>query len=82
MKLVQAQIQTQAQMPELLSNLVLELADLFLDYNLSRQSEIIQAMELLKRYESFPMNAGEIFLNGFRVAIEEDAEQRGYSLEG
>jgi hypothetical protein len=80
MELKQVQIQRQA--PESLNDLVLELADLFLDYHLNRPDEIARVMVMLNQYESFYGIAGKIFLDEFLSAIEEDAKQRGYSLEG
>jgi len=76
------QIQVQRQEPETLQDLIIQLADLFLDYNLNNPAEIARVMVMLNQYESFYGIAGKIFLDEFLSAIEEDAKQRGYSLEG
>jgi hypothetical protein len=81
MNLTQRQIQIQRQEPESLSDLVLELADLFLDYHLSKPDEIARIMGMLRKWDPFPEITGEVFLMNFIETIEEDAETRGYSLE-
>lgn len=79
MNLLQTQIQEQV--PKSLENMMVVMADLFLDYYANHTSEIVQATALLRRYESFPELIGQAFLSGFRAAVEEDAGKRGYELD-
>lgn len=70
MNLSQAQIQIPEQIPESLSNLFAELADLYLDYRRDKPTVIIEDLDMLINYNNFPEIVGAAFLQAFGKALE------------
>lgn len=75
----QAQVM-RARYPEL-SNIIYEMVDLYVDYHMAKRQQIARVFLLLGKYESFPAMVGEAFIRIVQESIEQDARERGYSLE-